>query len=700
MATDLSSKIQEKVQLLNKRVQDRKTQEIFEDEKITYDEIADILEVSEVQEQRAPVLGASPNYEEDYPSQNTLHYEKPKDIIISVLATMKSIAHTVQSKTRWDKFVSDRKQKGEEVFTLSSKGDFTNIHEVNVSMSRPSPPRHIVMCTHIKRMSDLIELVKYIEECSSSWKQPRKLRIYLDEFDKYIDRMRETIEELVLSNSVAKITIVTATPRKIWGNRVGWEKIFILNPRIDGDPDSYLMFKDCRHFNTDDINVEVPVRDWMDITGPGAKENIELINHHHKVTIKYPDIFTPGRVIFAPGNVSRKSHDLVRQLWNTGFKCSVAIINGERTMKGYYGILYIETGQAIDIPHMRYKDFKSNEMKEYVLNTIKGSLDDTDAQLNDIIADLYHTYNLDKTPLVITGRLCVERAQTLVHPVWGSFTDAIYFKALSPDDGYQQQRQLGHIKKWTTYRGLPRVFSPQLFRQDVELLEARADRFATEYGNRYATVQNYIQAGGGIMTSLEVKEKNSADRAETRSRITEHPTPFNNIKDVNKFLKECLGVKRGIHPFEKHGRYELSHRLNAYYKKPLANLVEEDRLTKEKYDRISKSLNIASMDKSGQHYMVYPVYPTMMSAPSEVQYYVCYLPNEPTHSSTATEENVLIPESVPVVTVTNHYHEFIKTTRPTVKAEHPDWTPQQIITELGRRWTAKKAETAEVKQTT
>jgi hypothetical protein len=640
MASDLSSKIQEKVQLLNKRVQDRKTQEIFEDEKITYNEIADILEVSEVQEQRAPVLGTSPNYEEDDPSQNTLHYEKPKDIVISVLATMKSIAHTVQSKTRWDKFVSDRKQKGEEVFTLSSKGDFTNIHEVNVSMSRPSPPRHIVMCTHIKRMSDLIELVKYIEECSSSWKQPRKLRIYLDEFDKYIDRMRETVEELILSNSVAKITIVTATPRKIWGSRVGWEKIFILNPRIDGDPDSYLMFKDCRHFNTDDIAVEIPARDWMTITGPGTKENTELINHHHKVALKYPDIYTPGRVIFAPGNVSRKSHDLVRQFWNTVYKCSVAIINGERTMKGYYGILYIETGEAIDIPHMRYKDFKSNEMKDYVLNTIKGSLDDTEAQLNDIIADLYYTYNLDKTPFVITGRLCVERAQTLVHPVWGSFTDAIYFKALSPDDGYQQQRQLGHIKKWATYRGLPRVFSPQLFRQDVELLEARADRFATDYGNRYATVQNYIQAGGGTMTSLEVKEKKSADRAETRSLIIEHPTPFNTIKEVNAFLKEKLKVTRGINAFEKekHGGYEISHRLNAYYKKTHEKLVAEDRLTKEKYDRISKSLNIASIDKSGQKYMVYPVYPTMMSAPSEVQYYVCYLPppTAPTPASTAT----------------------------------------------------------------
>jgi hypothetical protein len=634
MANDLSSKIQEKVQLLNKRVQDRKTQEIFEDEKITYDEIADILEVSEVQEQRAPIIGISKHNEEhgdDDINNNNLQSEKPNDIIISVLATMKSIAHTVQSKTRWDKFVNDRKEKGEEVFTLSSKGDFNNIHQVNECMSKPSPPRHIVMCTHIKRMSDLIELVKYIDDCSSSWKQSRKLRVYLDEFDKYIDRMRESIEELVLSDSIAKITIVTATPKKIWSNRAGWEKLFVLNPRIEGDSESYLMFKECRHFNTNDITIELPPRTWMEIIGSGAKENTELINHHHKIAIKYPNIYTPGNVIFAPGNVSRKSHDLVRQFWNTGFKCSVAIINGERTMKGFYGVLYIETGEAIDIPHMRYKDFKSNEMKEYILNQSDGVLNETDAQLNDIIADLYHSHNLNRTPFVVTGRLCVERAQTLVHPVWGSFTDAIYFKALSPDDGYQQQRQLGHIKKWTSYRGIPRVFSPQEFRQDVEILEARADKFAHEYGNHYATVNNYIDVAGGTMTSLEVKEENNAkrnaERAETRAKIVEHPTPFKTREEVNKFLKDTLKVKRGINAFDKHGGYEISHRLNAYYKKKHTDLVVEDRLTKEKYNRISKSLNIASTDKSGQHYMVYPVYPTMTSAPNEVQYYVCYLPS-------------------------------------------------------------------------
>lgn len=61
----------------------------------------------------------------------------------------------------------------------------------------------------------------------------------------------------------------------------------------------------------------------------------------------------------------------------------------------------------------------------------------------------------------------------------------------------------------------------------------------------------------------------------------------------------------------------------------------------------------------------------------------------------AAHENVLIPEHA--APVTNHYHEFVKSIRPTVKAEHPDWTPQEIITEIGRLWTAKKAERVEVK---
>jgi hypothetical protein len=62
-------------------------------------------------------------------------------------------------------------------------------------------------------------------------------------------------------------------------------------------------------------------------------------------------------------------------------------------------------------------------------------------------------------------------------------------------------------------------------------------------------------------------------------------------------------------------------------------LEPNDRLTKEKYDReIAKTLYISATGK-GQTYMVYPVYPTMLSRPDEVQYYVCYLPPEETRNT-------------------------------------------------------------------
>ena len=34
----------------------------------------------------------------------------------------------------------------------------------------------------------------------------------------------------------------------------------------------------------------------------------------------------------------------------------------------------------------------------------------------------------------------------------------------------------------------------------------------------------------------------------------------------------------------------------------------------------------------------------------------------------------------------NAYQQFFVATHPAVKAAHPDWTPQQVTTEIGQRW--------------
>jgi hypothetical protein len=57
----------------------------------------------------------------------------------------------------------------------------------------------------------------------------------------------------------------------------------------------------------------------------------------------------------------------------------------------------------------------------------------------------------------------------------------------------------------------------------------------------------------------------------------------------------------------------------------MAELLESDRLIFEFYKKINLGMNISSKEGHGQQYMVYPVYPTKDSPPSDVRYYVRYL---------------------------------------------------------------------------
>lgn len=69
--------------------------------------------------------------------------------------------------------------------------------------------------------------------------------------------------------------------------------------------------------------------------------------------------------------------------------------------------------------------------------------------------------------------------------------------------------------------------------------------------------------------------------------------------------------------------YLVSTRLNTYYNKKKEDLNSDDRLTLEKYQSIGVNTNISS--KTGQSYMVYPVYDNMDSPPEALRFYIHYL---------------------------------------------------------------------------
>jgi hypothetical protein len=385
-----------------------------------------------------------------------------------------------------------------------------------------------------------------------------------------------------------------------------------------------LMFKECKHVNTDAIRLDDPIPElsYVDYKKP---EDKALIEHHYKILHGFPNLLNPGRVIFAPGNMTRKSHECVSKFW-TQHGCAVFIFNGERTQDGFYGKLTLPDKTVIDIPHMFRYELVSNEMQEYFEN-YKESLK-LQAQLNEIISDFYIQNQLKNYTVVMTGLLCVSRAQTLVHPVWGTFTDGIYFKATDPDDAYQQQRQQGHIKNWPTYRGAPRIFMPEDMRRDILILEKRADSFAERQKGHHATLDDYINTTPNEKTSKEKRKDKKDERTKTRESIVICDKPeqaLKSIADVNKFLSEKLKRKVACREFYKVEEYYITTRLLSYYKKDKAEeLTSNDRLTEEKFKRLNKTQNISN--KKGQSYMVYPVYPTMLSSPDEVQYYVSYLP--------------------------------------------------------------------------
>ena len=600
----LENFIQKKVQLLVKKVQDRKSTEIYTDDHMSLDDVTNILEISD--------------------SQNGSVSSKKS---ISILSTMKSIAHTTQSKARWAKFAADN-GVSEHIYTFSSKGDFSKVHQIMERIVETDAPKHIVMCTNQVRFRDLLSIVNHIEKVNTRFKDEEKVtfRLYFDEMDKYIDTLRSYINELAISIVVSRIVIVTATPKKIWSSK-GWEKLFVLNPRVIDGGENYLMFKECKYYPTEAINPSLPIDEWFTVS---AKQNKKLIEHHNKIRNAYPGILNVdnssgkpiANVIFAPGLQSRSSHEDVARFWNT-LGCSVIIVNGERTNDGFYGRLYLSDRSQVDIPHMNYEDFETPEMNIYLKSNpdYKGQ-----AQLNDIIAEYYHKHHLYTTPLVITGRLCVERAQSLVHPVWGTFTDAIYFESSDPDDAYQQQRQLGHIKHWSTFRGIPRVYAPQHYHDDVIILEERSHKFATIYASSHATHKDYLNISSeGKLTTKEHKEERIIARSHT-SELIKTAGPFANFDDVSKFLRSVFGSSVRPRPMFEIEGYKLSTRLKAYYKKDKESLIADDRLTNEKFKRFEKSAFGISSTERGQQYMIYPVYPTMTSSPDEVMYFIRYLP--------------------------------------------------------------------------
>jgi hypothetical protein len=103
---------------------------------------------------------------------------------------------------------------------------------------------------------------------------------------------------------------------------------------------------------------------------------------------------------------------------------------------------------------------------------------------------------------------------------------------------------------------------------------------------------------------------------------------FATLGEMKDFLRTQLDQVVRLREFNPIDGYMLSTRLTNYYGKTKDNLTSNDRLVYADYNARMAGTNIASQGKKGQHYMVYPVYPSKVSPPQSVRYYYSILKKE------------------------------------------------------------------------
>ena len=491
------------------------------------------------------------------------------------------------------------------IFASKYNGPYVHVKKLielqGLCMDITTRPRVVVMCSNDCRFDDGVKFIEVIEHNKT---EIERVYVYFDELHAYINsKLRDQIERIHSFKIIQGIIALTATPKTIWKPNGFWSKI----PMIDLDEfneENYAGYKDMTFTNVDDFFLNPYTR-----PSPFNYEelNMQTINYIKYVLKKYPNILKDNARVFIPAHISRKSHNEVRNLvFEFNKNAIVILLNGKEKTLTYY----------------------ENECEK------KIHLISNDDEICKVIAEKIIENGFEGRPLVFTGFLCVGMGQTLTHELLGSFTSAIFgHMDLTNDQIYQLfGRITGRIKSWNVKYVKTNVYCPTLIMNRCIAMEECARNIANDYNGLMASEDDYMLSMNNGENSNDIvsnfrKEKEEKIKRTKRATPIQHNVAFNNLLEVNQFLKKIYGNDYTIRSFHKpkNSNFELSTRLNAWYKKKKDELTENDRLTEEIFNKIPYGQNISSKKGHGQQYMIYPVYKDMESSPSEVKYYVRYL---------------------------------------------------------------------------
>ena len=452
--------------------------------------------------------------------------------------------------------------------------------------------RNVICCTNGKRMDDIYQLIHDIN-ASPFTKGKFHFNIWLDEADKFIKIIENTLRPIVEEHQNVNVKLITATAQSLFQKYKYMNVLPIENTTSElyhGWADYYkCQSEECKeqecyssphsHFTK---NIKIIEKDG------GCLEFVE-----HILSNVAKDSIMSGTKWFIPGKSIKKSHEAIKNLCiEKGM--AVLCVNGD--------------GLKLTLPD--------------TLECITFKKDD---EFNIKLQDIYIRYKLYRFALVITGYLCIGRGITIM-----SEDFMIDYAILSHYSDKNEASQIagrlkGNIKGFKKYnpKHLPVIFTTEDF-----------DKVAIEWEgkSKALAILAFEKEQNGEATIIDISEFKTCDKP---FKYICHETLFSSFEKAKEFLS---GKEREMtKPDEK--KYKVNqtkgkviHVCEGYFVtsklvnngKTVADLTKDNRITLEKAKTIQSSTSISSTAK-GSRYLILPVYENELSHPDSVKYQVRYI---------------------------------------------------------------------------
>jgi len=293
------------------------------------------------------------------------------------------------------------------------------------------------------------------------------------------------------------------------------------------------------------------------------------------------ELIQPGTKWFIPASYKKTTHEEVKDICvELGF--AVLVVNGD--------------GLALTIPYT----------KELILYK-------KDDELNEKIAEMYRNHSLDSFPFAITGNVCISRGISIMSKKF-----MLDYGILSTCDNQQEASQnsgrlKGNIKGWSSYKP-PVVFTTRKFNGVAEEWESKSRGLAE------LAFKREVDGKSTVITKTEFKTLGEG------YEYIIHGEEFTSFAKAIAFLKTkkremgaapSSSKKGACH--QSQGKYWVTSKF-----KKVAEITDEDRVTRDYLKTIGAGTSISSTDK-GSRFLIVPFYETLETPANKEKYQVRYI---------------------------------------------------------------------------